>query len=47
MKIIGKKKSIKEKKEFELNWCKNEEVFKNKSEPDIKASDIVKECKIG
>ena len=47
IKIIEKKKVVKFKKEFELDWDKNEEVFKAKNEPDIKASDIVKECKIG
>ena len=47
IKIVEKKKAVKFRKEFELDWNKNEEVFKAKNEPDIKASDIVKECKIG
>ena len=47
IKIIENKKTVKFKKEFELDWNKNEEVFKAKNEPDINASNIVKECKIG
>jgi hypothetical protein len=47
MKVMEKKKAPKTKKDFEVDWTKNEEVFKAKNEPDIKASDIIKECKIG